>query len=331
MNHNHNHHDYPADTAGHLLITEVPTIGPKNTIAEVEKLLMEKMDNFKTINYIYVVNESEQKLLGVFSIKEIFRHSKNKPVSKIMNKKIIFAHPYTDQEHVAQLAVQNNIKAIPIIDKNKKFLGIVPSDTILYIIQKEASEDLFHLAGLKHHDNGIDDVLKLSIFKSLKHRAPWLFVGLLGGIFAAKIVWLFENTLEQNLILAAFIPLIVYMSDAVGTQMEAFIIRDLAINQKLNFLKYFFRQFYIIIILGLLSGLLLFIISLLLYRNPTIGAVLAIALFSAIISSVLTGLIIPYFFSKLKLDPANASGPIATIIQDLLSIIIYFSIATILL
>ncbi|MEK7136959.1 MAG: magnesium transporter, partial [Patescibacteria group bacterium] len=155
--------------------------------------------------------------------------------------------------------------------------------------------------------------------------------GLIGGLIAARIIANFETTLEQNLILAAFIPLIVYMGDAVGTQMEACIIRDLALDAYLPFRRYFFRQLLIIGTIGILFGITIFIAASLFFRNAGIGQVLGIALTAAIISSVFTGLLIPYFASKLRLDPADASGPIATIIQDILSITIYFAVATALL
>lgn len=171
-----------------------------------------------------------------------------------------------------------------------------------------------------------DDIFHISILTSIKHRLPWLAIGLLGGIVVASIVDSFKHLLEQNIILAAFIPLIVYMADAVGTQMETFIIRDIATTH-LHFWKYLTRHAFILIALGLLISVALYIISLGIYNEQKISLVLAVSLFFAIISSLITGLIVPYIFTKFKLDPANASAPIATIIQDMLSICIYFWIA----
>jgi len=128
--------------------------------------------------------------------------------------------------------------------------------------------------------------------------------------------------------LAAFIPLIVYMADAVGTQMEAFIIRDLALHPRIKFNKYLIKQVLIVATIGLLLSTVLFITSIILYQSMGIALTLSLALFLAIISSVVTGLLIPYLFEKTRLDPANASGPIATIVQDILSVTIYFLIAS---
>jgi magnesium transporter len=176
-----------------------------------------------------------------------------------------------------------------------------------------------------------DNVLRLPFWQSVRHRFPWLLLGLFGGVMAAGIVGSFEETISQHLVLAAFIPLIVYMADAVGTQMEAFIIRDLAMHPRLPFRRYVLRQLSIIVLIGVLTSTLLYTGSLLVYRQAMVSLVLGVSLFAAIISSVLTGLIIPYAFGRFRMDPANASGPIATIIQDLLSVFIYFLVASTLL
>jgi magnesium transporter len=180
-------------------------------------------------------------------------------------------------------------------------------------------------------DKSIDDILILSVGKSIWHRLPWLVIGLAGGLVAAGIVEVFESTLKDNLILAAFIPLIVYISDAVGTQMEAFIVRDSAIHPRLNFKKYFWKQLTVVGIIGIVLAALLLFFSFVIYKDFRISFVLSLSLFVAVISSIFTGLVVPNFFKRLKLDPANASGPIATIIQDVVSVFIFFAIASFLL
>lgn len=178
----------------------------------------------------------------------------------------------------------------------------------------------------------IDNIFKIPVYKSVIHRLPWLAIGLAGGVGAAKIVGSFESTLEENLILAAYIPLIVYMSDAVGTQMEAFVIRDFAIQSHMDFLKYFMRQTLVVTPIAVCLSMGLYGVNIYyLKQDKWIGVVLGLSLFAAIISSLITGLLIPYIIRKVRLDPANASGPIATIIQDLMSVTIYFYIANLML
>lgn len=179
-----------------------------------------------------------------------------------------------------------------------------------------------------HKQKNIDDIEKMSIFKAASKRLPWLFIGLFGGLAAAKIISGFEEVLSENLFLASFIPLVVYMSDAVGTQMEAFAIRDLSLNEKLNFKKYFLKQLGVVCIISVVISSLIFVFAYITQQDIYAALVLGLSLFLAILSSIFTGMLIPFvIFRELKMDPANASGPIATIIQDLLSVTIYFTLA----
>lgn len=309
---------------------KVPAVPIRTTLVQVKELLIAKSRDYETINYIYVTDK-ENHLQGIFSIKEFLEHQKDKEkVDDIMKKEIVSVRAHTHQERAALLALQHNIKAVPVVDKENVFLGIIPFDVILKILDKEAVEDMLRLGGI-YHKGSFDDLIRLPVLQSIKHRLPWLLIGLLGGLLAAGIIGGFEETLSQNLILAAFIPLIVYMADAVGTQMEAFIIRDLAVNPTLSFLKYFLKQISAVSLIGIVTSVFLSLISFALYGNALISIVLGISLFFAIISSVFSGLIIPYLFGKLKLDPANASGPIATIIQDVFSVLVYFVVASLIL
>jgi magnesium transporter len=160
----------------------------------------------------------------------------------------------------------------------------------------------------------------------VKVRLTWLLIGLVMSLGIAQVIKSFSETLEANLILASFIPMIVYMSDAVGTQMEAMIIRELT-NKKFKFLVFFKKQFLIVftvaLIVGIVAGLLVGYID----DSSSLGVVIGLSLFFGILSSLVTGTLIPYMFWKMHDDPAEASGPIATVIQDTLSVIIFFTIA----
>jgi len=319
------------ETAQSLMVGGVPTIVKSATVADVERLLITKAKEFESVNYIYVLDRSGV-LAGVVSIKEIFQAPKSVPIDSLATKSIVSVRPRTDQERVAQIAIQNKLKAIPVVDSSGIFLGAVTSDTILDVAYREFVEDIFRLGGITHRGGSVlDDIFKLSIFTSLKHRLPWLLVGLFGGFFVADIIGKFELILSRHLILAAFIPLVVYVADAVRGQMQAFMIRDLAVNQKLSFVRYFFRQLSITMIIAVVVGLVAYFVGAYLYNEQLVGVVLALSLFVASVSSVVTGLAIPFLVSRLGFDPANASGPLATVIQDAASITIYFLIASFLL
>jgi len=317
---------YPHKTAGRIMTDKVPAVGDNSTVGDVEALLIRESANFETINYVYLL-DAGKKLSGVISLKELFRSPKSKLVKELTPERVISVHVHTDQERAALLALKYNLKALPVVDKENRFLGVITSDSILRILDNEAVENILRFGGVAHFGT-YDSVLNISIFKALKHRLPWLIIGLFGGLLTAGLVGSFKEIISQHIILAAFIPLIVYMADSVSTQMEAFIIRDLATEPNLKFFKYFYRQLGIVVIIGIITSAGLYGINMAITRDGTISAILAIALFIAIISSVSTGLIIPYLFGKLSLDPANASGPIGTIVQDFLSVFIYFTVAT---
>lgn len=327
-------HLYAPKTAGRLMVSarEMPVVSPRETFAEIRHRLIVESERYVNLNYIYVTDR-EHHLIGVFSIKEFFHHLKKdgqRTAAAIMEKKLVSVRQNTHQERVALLALKHSIKAMPVTDQRGVLLGVVPFDVILEILDQEAVEDFLAMGGV-YHRGEIDNLLRTPIKLSIKHRLPWLILGLLGGLFAAGIIGGFEELLAKHLILAAFIPLIVYMAGAVSAQTVTFIIRDLALNPAMKFIKYFTKQLTVVSVIGVIVAGLLWFITFVLYGNLALSFVLGSALFFAIVSSVFSGLVVPYLFSKFKSDPANASGPMATIIQDVLSIVIYFVVASLVL
>lgn len=310
------------------MIENVPISFPEARILDVKKMLFERMKELETINYIYVVDK-ERKLVGVFSIKEIFRKPEEIVVREIMETKIIKTHFYTDQERVAILALNHNLKSIPVVDKDNHFLGVVPSDIILDILHSEHVEDFLKSAGI--HSPLAKTIGGSSLFLA-KVRIPWLVLGLFGGIFAAQIVEFFETPLKTHFILAAFIPLIVYIADAVGTQTETLFIRNLVLNTQFGVKKYLFRDIKVGFLMALILGTLLSFLSIFWFNSPYyIGLILGVSLFLTILMAIFIGVFIPFLLQKLKKDPAIGSGPFGTIIRDILSLIIYFSVASLML
>lgn len=316
-------------SAQSLSTLAVPIVKADDTVKHIEELLKTDVKSYKSISNIFVV-DSQQKFLGSFPISRLYSENSSTTSQEIIQgKKQITVRPHTRTHHLALTVIDNNLTAIAVVDESEKFLGAVVSQEIFKILDNQALEHSLKLGGIskKHRQN----LLSIPISTSLKHRLPWLILGLMGGIVTAGLVRGFEETLERNIVLAAFIPLVSYMADAVGTQMEAFIIRDLAVDPKLDFRKYFIKQFKIIFMIAILISIVLYLVSSFLFHDSSLSVVVSLGLLIAVISSVLTGMLIPYYFSKFKFDPADASGPIATIMQNILSLLIYFSIATIIL
>ena len=315
---------------GDRIVTAFPRVKLGERIVDVEKILQEKSDVFDTIDYLYIVDDADV-LKGVISIKELHKAAKNATVEEVMKTKLVVAYPRTHQERIVYLALSNGIKAIPVIDGERKLLGIVPYDKILQIFNQEVREDIFKFGGIFHKVGKEYTTIKSSALTMVKTRLPWLIIGVLGGTITASIISSFEHVLNTLLALAAFAPVLAYLSDAVGTQSETITVRSIALDPKLALKSYFVREFAVALSLALACGLLLSIIAFVGWQNSTLGLIVGLSLFLSIISAVLISTGFPFLFKKANLDPAIASGPFATMVSDVATVTIYFTVASILL
>lgn len=319
----------PIDSAGRIAIVKVPLTSPNLTIKDVQQMLFDHSKDFETINYIYVVGE-KGRLRGILSIKDIFIFSPDTIVKTVMETDIIKVHPRTDQEIASHMALKSGIKAVPVVDDGGYFLGVISSDKIQSILESETKEDFYRFAGIvgKHQPGKTQDI---SIKKSFARRIPWILIGLFGGLLTAKIIGGFEHVLAKNLLLAGFIPLIAYIANAVGVQTQTVYIRDLATQAKFSTYYYSIRQMITSTLIGITCWVLIYLLALFIWHTPFLGLVIGLSVFSAIIVATFFAIFIPYVLKRLGTDPAIGSGPFSTIIQDLLSIVIYFAIASALL
>jgi len=317
---------YPRESAGREMISNVPLCGPSDTVSEIREKIFSRASELETINYVYVLDR--ERLVGIFSLKEIFKREGGKVVESFMDKNIIKIRPYADREKAAILAVRHNLKAIPVTGEEDRFLGVIPSDVILKILHKEHVEDLFLSAGIQEGFSA--KIIDAPIRILAKIRMPWLIVGLLGGVLAAQIARFFEEPLKTHFILAAFIPLIVYMADAVGAQTQTIYIRSLAIN-RFSQKEYFLKEIKVGILMGLVLSLLIFLISLIISGDALISTILSLSLFLTVLMAIVISMAIVQILSKMGKDPALGSGPFGTIIADISSLLIYFAIASFLL
>ncbi len=321
---------YPKESAGRLMIKNVPTVVLDSTIGEVEKILIKQAKDFDSINYIYIL-DTHGILKGVMSVREVFSNEKEVLVKKVMTKQLITARSHTDQERVAKLSIKYNLKSIPVVDNKGHFLGSVPSDVILNILHEENIEDALYSAGIARSDNPSQMLLKGSKISYFKQRFPWLIFGMMGGLLAAVIIGFFEEMLEEMIVLAAFLPAVVYMADAVGSQTQTVFIRSLTMDSLFNRTLYYRKETVVSLALALVLGILAWIFVSWWWQSSSLGIILGISFFLTIIFATLVAVVLPLVFNKLKLDPAVASGPFATVIRDIASILIYLLVITILL
>jgi magnesium transporter len=314
------------ETAGKLMFREMPTTTPDSTLRDVEKMLLKRTHRFETIGYIYVLNK-KQELVGVLSLKDIFRKEKDTLVREIMEKKVVSVRSNTDQERVALLALRNNLKAVPVVDKESHILGVVPYHVILGVLHREGIEDTLRAAGIHKFKDPAVEIITAPVKTHVKKRLPWLMLGLLGGIIAALIVNSFESMLDKYILLAAFIPAVVYMADAVGAQAQTIFIRSMALDKKLNIGKYAFREVKVNLLLGIILGTLFYIVFAIFWSSSFFGLIIGASIFATVIVSMGISILLPFIFQKLNSDPAISSGPFATAVRDLTSLLVYFGIA----
>ncbi len=173
-----------------------------------------------------------------------------------------------------------------------------------------------------------EEYFKTPVRTLIKQRAPWLVLGLVGGILASQIIGFFEQTLEVKLILAAFIPLITYMADAISTETETIFVRDIALDSKLSVKKFLSKELKTGFGVALICSALIAIYSFIRYQTPYLGLVLGISISAATLIAIVVGTFVPWLINKLKEDPALATGPLTTILQDVASVTIYFLVAS---
>jgi len=309
----------------YFLLKKIPLVKENATVKSVLLLLEKTTKKYDSVDYIYVI-DSKKKLIGMFSMEEIFNHPKNTPIRKFMQKRVVTVSPETSLEKVAHLALKYDLKQMPVA-KSRKFLGVVSSRKILSTINTALKEDIFHFAGVHKSHLDFENSLEIPIFKVLKDRLFWLIFGLIGAMSMAVFIGLFEETLTKYLIIALFIPAIVYISDAMGTQLQTVFVRDLAVLGKdLNLRKYILRQICIASLTSVVISILMFAFISLFWKNPFIAFVIASASFLSLIITGFTALFIPLIIKKLGFDPALGGGPVATVASDMTSIIIYFAV-----
>lgn len=321
-----NQSNIDSDTAIIKMTNRIPSVQMGETITTIIHELSDNAGKYDTIDYIYVIDKNKV-LKGVISIKNVFCAKHDTKVEKIMDKKLVVAKPQTKQRKIVYLALTNGIKAIPIVDDKKHLLGIVPYDDILKLFNQEYRKEIFSSGGISPKVGDEYTTIKSTAGVMIKSRLPWLVLGVFGGTLAASVITGFEEILSKVLALAAFIPVLVYMSDAVGTQSEALIIRSIALEPKLPIKSYLVREFKIASALALICGALISIVAYIGWGTYFLGVVVGLSMFLSIIVAVLISTLLPLAFKKINSDPAIATGPFATMISDIATLAIYFTIA----
>jgi magnesium transporter len=322
---------YPSETAGGLMTTEFASVVESMTVEEAIEFLRMTAPDKETIDFIYVTSERGV-LLGVVSLKDLILADPRRRISEIMNEHVISVDVNTDQEEVAALMSKYDLTVIPVVDKNRKIVGIITIDDIVDVIQDEASEDIAKMVGTQPEE--VETVL--SPLKSARLRMPWLILTYIGEVIVSFVVKHFETTLDQLIALASYMPLIAAMGGNVGTQASTICVRGLATGaiKLAHFKKFIAKETLTGMLMGVFYGVIIMMISIMLY-GARYSIVLPISVGIGCISSMtfasMMGASGPFILTKIKKDPATAVGPLITTVTDLLSVITYLGVATMLL
>jgi magnesium transporter len=316
---------YPADTAGGRMTNRFVWIRNSYTVNEAIDKLRSFADFAETIYYLYVLDQNKQ-LVGVVSYRDLILASPNEKVENIMYTRVIAVPADMDQEEVATIIQKYDFIAIPVVNETNLLLGIVTIDDIMDVLIEEANEDIgrFAATGGKTID------FQTSILTSAARRLPWLILLLFIGLGTGLIMSRYEATLDQIVILAFFLPLIAGMTGNTGTQSLAVVIRGL-VNQEMNtvvVMKLISREAGVGILIGLVCSFLVATVSYMWQGSLSFSIVIGISLFLCLIVGTLAGTIIPLILYRFNVDPAVASGPFITTINDIFSLLIYFNLAT---
>ena len=316
---------YNENSAGALMAKELIQVRENWSILRCVSEMREQAQNVNKVYTIYVVNKKNN-LLGTVSLKKLLLTNEKTFISEIFNNHIISVTTNTSGEEVARIMNKYDLIVLPVVNENNTLVGRITIDDVVDYIKEEAEKDYQMASGISENIEPLDNIFTLT-----KARIPWLIVGLIGGLLGAQIIGLFP--IEKNPLLAFFIPLIAAMGGNVGVQSSAIIVQGLA-SKNLgieHWSKRFIKEFGVALINGLICCSIVFIACLILYPQPNIPLIVSISLLTVMIFAALFGTFVPLFLHKYSIDPALATGPFITTMNDVIGLFIYFSIAEIIL
>jgi len=309
------------DTAGEHLILRVLHASPHDTAGAVRQRLAAGVQ-VDSAEAVYLV-DPKRHLLGLVPMSRLLRAPAVQILADIATAPVPVVRFGTDQEHVASIAIQHGLTTVPVVDRRGHFAGVVPPLALIEVLRREHVEDLHRLAGIRLEDTRAREAIEAPPMRRARDRLPWLLVGLFGSMLATFIVAGFEASLEARIAIAFFVPGIVYLADAVGTQSEAIAVRGLSLS-RLPLARLLAGELRTGLLIGITLALLVLGPIWWWFGDIELALAVAVALLAASACATTIGFALPWLLARSGRDPAFGSGPIATIIQDVLSLLIYF-------
>ena len=321
---------YPMDSAGSIMTIEYVDLKKDMTVKDAMAHIKKTGLNKETIYTCYVVNKNRV-LEGIVSLRALVISDEDMQIVDLMEDDIIFVNTHDDQESVGNLFIKYGFMALPVVDNENRLTGIITFDDILDVIEQEATEDFQKMAAMAPSE---EKYLDASVFSLAKQRFTWLLILMIGATLTAGIITSFEDILNRVVILTAFIPMLMDTGGNSGSQSSTLIIRGLAVGELTlkDKWKVLWKEFRISIVVGILLGFVNFLKNM--YIDQVgfyIALTVSITLVFTVMVAKIIGGMLPLGAKRLNLDPAIMAGPLITTLVDSLALVVYFSIASLLL
>jgi magnesium transporter len=314
---------YDENTAGAIMARELIKVHLNQTVDRCVVELRQQAPHVEHVYTIYVVDDHNV-LVGLLSLKSLLVATAKTPISQLYHQKIRKVVHTETSENVALIMQKYDLVVLPVVDENGVLLGRITIDDVVDVIKEEADKDYQMMSGLAENVESHDNVWIVS-----RARLPWLIVALAGGIIASRIIGVFEGVIGQHPQMAFFMPLIAAMGGNVGIQSSAIVVQGLA-NGTIDYRRIFPRlakEFAVAMLNGVACGSLILTYGLFVNDSTSLSFAVCLALFSVILFASIFGTLIPLVLHRNKIDPAIATGPFITTTNDILGIVIYFSIS----
>jgi magnesium transporter len=306
-----------ADHIGPHAVLAYPSDTAEAVLARIRKLQRTAWD-------LVCVIDRNERLLGTLTAAELLALPGTAELGPVARRDRVRVLPGTDQERMASIALHHGVAAMPVVDEAGRLVGVVGPTQLMNILRREHVEDLHRLAGITRESDHAREAIEEPPMRRLRHRLPWLVVGLGGSMVATLVVARFESALTAKPALAFFVPGLVYLADAIGTQSEAVAVRGLSLSH-VGLAKLLGGELRTGALIGLVLALLALPMVWLVFGEFRLAAAVTLALAAASMVASVLGLLLPWLLARVGADPAYGSGPLATIVQDVLSLLIYFA------
>lgn len=316
---------YPKNTAGTIMTNEFIDLKENMTAKEAFKHIKEKGKNKETIYTLYVLNET-RKLIGILSIRELFFADEEIKIKDIMNKNFIYGETLEPKVSVSKKLQKYNFLTLPIVDKEKRLVGIVTIDDAIKTLQKDTNKNFQKLSAVRPTG---EEYFKNNIFRHSRNRIIWLSILMFSAMITEIIISKYEKAVSFLPVLVSFIPLLMGTGGDSGTQASTLVVRGLATEEikTKDLFKVLYKECKIALFMGTILATVNGVRIYFQYSNLNLAIVVGLALIITIVMANSMGAVLPIIAKKIKLDPAIMAAPLITTIIDIVAVIIYFNIA----